>query len=902
MAIQKGKMKMKKGLKLTLAVLMVVSVLMSFMLTASAVAVPDSYLDASNYVISDGTVSNASQPIFNNGRVTFKINVSSGVTVTGAMVTVKYDKKVLKIVDAGPATTTDADGNPVEVITGMHTHGVSVYDDSAYTFAFISASGFNTGNSGKEYAFITFEVIDKTYPNTIVEFVAGDYESTDTIKKFAGQNGNGFATLNSGKIASFTAGKNAITVKWDSVPGATEYLVYRKGGEDATYRAIATVKDISYNDTENIKNNTVYTYAVRAKNANGYGWYEGKEFGYMDPTNITVTNTTSGVKIAWDRVEGATAYKIYRRVVGGSWEALEQVDKNVLTITDKTISSGKAYEYTVKVIKNSYVSANADVKKIQYVAMVSKVTLANAYDGVSVKWPAVPGAENYRIYRRLSNETTWTTLKTVGSSVTSYVDTGATSGKTSYYAVKVYSNGAWSAYKSYAINYLASPKSVKTTSTIGTGITVKWDKVQGAAQYRVYRKTSASGSWTLLAKTTATSYTDKNVSIGKSYIYTLKAENGSNISAYNKTGWTAKYTLTTPSVTAVTPGSSSIKIQWGAVKGVQGYIVYRKTEGATSWTRLGTTTGTAYTDKNVKAGTVYTYTIKAYKGSSYSGYNATGWTGVILKTPTVTIANASNGIKVSWSKIAGAKGYTVYSSQYNASTKKWSGWKSRGTAGEAKFSWVDTAAVSGTTYRYTVRAINGSIKSAYKASASLVYLAQPTVTITNAANGITVKWTKATGATGYRVYRSQLNEVTGAWSAWKNMGTAAASKASWTDKSVADGVIYRYTVRTVSGKVLSTYKASSETMFLEVPQLLSCTADTSGNILTYKSNSNADSYRIYRKTLYTGWSLIETVSGAENTVYTDKNIIDGTQYIYTVRAVNGKNVSYYDTNGISCTD
>ena len=117
-------------------------------------------------------------------------------------------------------------------------------------------SGFNTGNSGKEFAFITFEVIDKTYPKTAVEFVAGDYASTAAIKKFAGQDGTGFATLDSGVISSFTAGKNAITVKWNAVPGATEYLLYRKGGEDTKYRAIATSKNISYTDN-NYKINIV---------------------------------------------------------------------------------------------------------------------------------------------------------------------------------------------------------------------------------------------------------------------------------------------------------------------------------------------------------------------------------------------------------------------------------------------------------------------------------------------------------------------------------------------------------------------------------------------------------------------------------------------------------------------
>ncbi len=892
---------MKKGLKLTLAVLMVASVLMSLIVTASAVAVPESYLDASKYVITDGTVQNASQPIFKDGKVTFKINLSSGITVTGAMVTVKYDKKVLKLVDAGPAVTTDEDGNETEIVTGMHTHGASIYDDSSYTFAYISSTGYNTGSTGKEFAFITFEVIDKSCPKTTVEFVAGDYTSTSTIKKFAGQDGTGFATLDSGIIASFTAGKKAVTVKWNSVAGATEYLIYRKGGADKSFRAIATSKNISYTDTENIENNTTYTYAVRAKNASGYGWYEGKSFTYLDATNITVTNASSGVKIAWDKVEGATEYRVYKRQSGESkWTRIEVTDSQVLTVTDKTITSGIEYEYGVIAVKNSDLSALSNIEAIRYVGMVSKVTLANAPTGVKVTWASVDGAEKYRIYRKLKGENEWTVIKTVNADVLTLTDKAAVSGKTNYYAVKAYANGAWGTYKSEAINYIATPQVTKTTSTVGTGITLKWNAVAGAAQYRVYRHNGTK--WALLGKVTGTSYTDKNVTLGKSYKYTLRAENSSNLSSYNSTGWTVKYTLTTPTVSKVTTSSTAIKLQWGAVKGASGYIVYRKAEGASSWTRLGTTTGTAYTDKNVKVGTVYYYTIKAYKGSSYSGYNKTGWVGVILTTPTVKISNASNGISVSWSKVKGAKGYNVYSSQYNQSTGKWSSWKKHGTVAATTFSWVDKSVSSGTTYRYTVKAVNGLCGGGYKASASLKYLAQPTVTLSNAANGITVKWTKATGATGYRIYRAQLDATSGKWSSWKTMGNVASSKSAWTDKSVTDGVTYKYTVRTVSGKVLSSYKASSALMFLEVPQLLSCSRDANGIVLEFKANENADSYRIYRKTLYTDWTLLETVAAIGEGTYIDENVIEGTEYIYTVKSVNGKSVSYFDKAGISSAE
>ena len=44
-----------------------------------------------------------------------------------------------------------------------------------------------------------------------------------------------------------------------------------------------------------------------------------------------------------------------------------------------------------------------------------------------------------------------------------------------------------------------------------------------------------------------------------------------------------------------------------------------------------------------------------------------------------------------------------------------------GTAKETKFSWIDKSVKEDVTYRYTVRTINGSVKSAYVASDSLVF-------------------------------------------------------------------------------------------------------------------------------------------------------------------------------------
>ena len=89
----------------------------------------------------------------------------------------------------------------------------------------------------------------------------------------------------------------------------------------------------------------------------------------------------------------------------------------------------------------------------------------------------------------------------------------------------------------------------------------------------------------------------------------------------------------------------------------------------------------------------------------------------------------------------------------------------------------------------------------------MLYLARPTTKAVNASNGIKVTWTKSSGAKNYTIYRSEY--VNGKWSGWKTMITAKSDKTSWTDKSVKNGVQYKYAVKAVNGKSLSAYKASA---------------------------------------------------------------------------------------------
>ena len=82
--------------------------------------------------------------------------------------------------------------------------------------------------------------------------------------------------------------------------------------------------------------------------------------------------------------------------------------------------------------------------------------------------------------------------------------------------------------------------------------------------------------------------------------------------------------LSDPKLTSASKVSGGINVRWTKVTGATGYIVYRKT-AASGWSRVaniksGSTTN--YTDRTGKSGTRYTYTVRAYSGSTMGDWSS----------------------------------------------------------------------------------------------------------------------------------------------------------------------------------------------------------------------------------------------------------------------------------------
>lgn len=246
----------------------------------------------------------------------------------------------------------------------------------------------------------------------------------------------------------------------------------------------------------------------------------------------------------------------------------------------------------------------------------------------------------------------------------------------------------------------ATPKITKAES-VNNGVKISWRRVNGAARYRVYYK--GSKGWTRLADTTSTAYTDKAVSSGKNYTYTvrcLSADAKRFTSGYDSKGKSVKF-LSVPKIKKTENVYGGVKLTWNKVSGAEKYRVYYKKNN--EWKGLGNTTSTSFIDTKAMSDHNYTYTVRCITkdGRNFaSGYDGKGKS--ILYTASPKILNAGvaySGIRIEWKEVIGAEKYRVY-------VKNGKNWKRLADTTSTEF--TDKTARSKGTYTYTVRCINPS--------------------------------------------------------------------------------------------------------------------------------------------------------------------------------------------------
>ncbi len=430
------------------------------------------------------------------------------------------------------------------------------------------------------------------------------------------------------------------------------------------------------------------------------------------PKLSSVENTATGVKISWGKVTGAAKYRVFYKTGSGGWTKI--ADTTSSSYTWKSAKSGTKYSFTVRCLSfdgKTYTSAyDTTGKSITYIAAPGKPTVTNVNGGLKVSWNKVAGAAKYRLFYKTTGG--WTKLK--DTTATSVTLTSGSIGKTYTYTVRCISSDGKKYTSSYdatggkGVFYKLATPSKPTFANVNGGLKISWNKVAGAAKYRLFYKTT--GGWTKLKDTTATSVTLTSGNIGKTYTYTVRcisSDGKKYTSAYNTTGSKGVfYKLATPAKSTVANVDGGLKISWGKVAGAAKYRVFCKT-GSGGWTKIADTTSTSYTWKSAKSGTKYSFTVRclSFDGKTYtSAYDTTGKSITYITAPgKPTVTNVNGGLKVSWNKVAGAAKYRVF---YKTGSR---GWTKITDTTSTSYTWK--GAKKGTKYSFTIRCISSDGKT-----------------------------------------------------------------------------------------------------------------------------------------------------------------------------------------------
>ncbi len=379
----------------------------------------------------------------------------------------------------------------------------------------------------------------------------------------------------------------------------------------------------------------------------------------------SVSNSSSGVKITWNKDSNSSGYRVYRKTYSdGKWSGWKKIDEVKKTeYVDYDVTSGRKYKYTVR---GCNINGNGSYDKtgleIYYVSKTTLKSVSKAEKGYNISWKKRSGATGYRVYRSVYSNgewSEWTKIKT--TKATSFNDTNANSEKLYKYRVRAYKGSSYSS----ASNVLSTKSSAlepKITSikNIENGVKVSWRKVKGAESYSIYCKDNYN-SWSKVATVSSkkSSYSYKNKELWGTCYYCVKA----NYKGVPSTYTVKKFeVIPTPEVTLKTTGSG-INISWSFITAfLDKYYIYRKAPGEKSWEKIGQTVGyenRSFTDKNVKNNKKYTYTVRGVKGSTLGSYNKKGVSKKYMSSPKVTYKVGKN-VVLNWSKVSGATKYRVY--------------------------------------------------------------------------------------------------------------------------------------------------------------------------------------------------------------------------------------------------
>ena len=512
---------------------------------------------------------------------------------------------------------------------------------------------------------------------------------------------------------------DSVTISWNTVAGATGYLV--RCNNDETYAA-ANSTSVKYGG---LKPKTTYTYQVACRTSDGTGSYSAAKsiqtLAKMPtvPSGISGETTENSVTVKWNPVSGATGYDIQ---FNGSTYSTTSPSRTFTGLRENT-----EYTYKVRSKNADGVSEYGAEMKVRTTPKAPSGATAISDEGsVTVSWSPVTGAVSYDLL--LDG-------KVYNVKGTSHKVTGLLPNTSHSYQIRVNNADGSSSYSSAkTLKTTPQPPAAVQVSSSRTDVTLRWDSVSGATSYDVLFNGTTY-------RVTSTSKRISGLTANTSYSYQVRVNNADGSSSYSpvKTVKTLPYAPTTYPTVTTTVTTDSVTLTWNAVSGATEYELYFN--GQTYKVQ-----GTSHRVTGLKDDTSYSYRIRACNAGGNSSYSPYKTVKTALKAPDaptgISARSTYNSVTVSWNRVNKAQSYDVSfnGTVYNTSA----------------LSKTITGLKPNTSYPYQVRAKNSAGTSAYSSRYTVRTLVAPPSTPTNVratatTNSVTISWNGVSGATGYRL-------------------------------------------------------------------------------------------------------------------------------------------------------
>ncbi|MCC2668974.1 MAG: repeat-containing protein, partial [Armatimonadetes bacterium] len=661
--------------------------------------------------------------------------------------------------------------------------------------------------------------------------------------------------------------------------------------------------------------NRTYQYRVRAFHS----------LGTTDPSNVATVLThpadpsglalsvvsASQLDLSWtDGNTPPTESRVERSTDGTSFTEVATVAAGLTAYPDTGRGGNTTYHYRVRSRNATGNSGYTAVKTGLTVPSVPAALMvaASSQSRLDLSWTDTNLAPAEHRVEHSTDGSNFTDLTVVPAGTTTYAHTGLATQSTHHYRVRAANASGVSAYSSIAMGTtLANPPLPPDglTATLGgpTRVDLAWvDRSSDETGFKIERK-AAGGSFELIASVAAgiTSYPDTGVVDSTTYTYRVRAHISESYSAYSDPA-VIEVPLASPANLVLDQiTASQVRLTWTDRSAAEtGFKIERSTGSGFTPRETVAANLTSFTDTGLASNTTYSYRVLTLRDAAQSAPSNEAGALTLPAAPAgleVTVASSTQ-LDLLWSD----ENPSPAEHRIERSSDGGSNFTEVKVAAAGTSAWSDGALTPDTTYRYRVRAVNGTGFSGYSDVAMGTTLPAPPAAPTGlnaviaGSHRVNLTWTdQSSNETGFEIER----QVDGG--DFGQIATVGSGATSFGDTDLPDGTTYRYRVRAYNAGGRSEFAGPvTAPLPLAAPTGLMLVRTPSQIQLTWVDSSAVETGFKVERSSGGGFGARATVA-AGVTEYTDTSLAGNTTYTYRVRTLRDVEESAPSNEGSALT-